>query len=108
MTIDFDNEESCVSDVTIRCSECPRPMYEDLDLEKMYRIIMPSFLGHGGDGFVMLSDNVKNLQIGPVDSDVYIKYLKKMSPIEQLTEGRINVVKENERIKRQAEYYVSN
>lgn len=107
MTVNYENNP-CVTDIKVRCSNCSEPTYDDLNLDKTYKIITPSFLTRGGDGFVMLSKNLKKLQIGPVDVDVYLKFIKKMSPIEELIDGRITVVKENERIKRHAEHYITN
>ncbi|KAJ8919180.1 hypothetical protein NQ315_012167 [Exocentrus adspersus] len=78
-----------VQSVKVRCQACTVPIYEDLDLNKMYRIVVPSFIVSGGDGYTILSDNIQNLKVGPVDIDVFEEYLAKKSPIYQEEEGRI-------------------
>lgn len=80
-----------VSSIKIRCNACPAPIYEDLDLEKTYRLIVQSFLVGGGDGFTAISENLKNRQSGPRDINAYENYIKKASPITQGLEGRITV-----------------
>ncbi|KAJ8967992.1 hypothetical protein NQ314_002526 [Rhamnusium bicolor] len=86
-----------VQSVKVRCQACLIPVYEDLDLDKMYRIVIPSFVVSGGDGFTMISDNIKNLKIGPVDIDVFVDYIAHKSPVFQEEEGRITIYG-NERI----------
>lgn len=78
--------------IKIRCNQCEVPVYEDLDVNRTYRIITPSFITGGGDGFTALSDNLKNTRVGPVDVDVFVKYLETYSPIFKEVEGRIEVV----------------
>lgn len=45
-----------VVEVLVRCQKCIIPEYEPLSLEKKYRVVMPSFLATGGDGFTMFRD----------------------------------------------------
>lgn len=106
MVIDFNKDiGNRVSNVKVRCNECSQPIYEDLDLNRYYKIILASFLVTGGDGFTMLSDNLQNHQVGPVDRDIFVNYIKEKSPIEQIIDGRITVVKEHLLAKRNAELY---
>lgn len=53
-----------VVSVEVRCTECSVPDYEPLDIEKTYRIVAPSFIVGGGDGYTMIADNVQNLVTG--------------------------------------------
>lgn len=59
--------------------------------DKIYRIATCSFLVNGGDGYTMLTDNLKNLVTGPLDMDVFVDYLAHRSPVFQEEEERIIV-----------------
>ncbi|CAH0559286.1 unnamed protein product [Brassicogethes aeneus] len=82
---------SRIQDLKVRCRKCDVPKYEDLNENKMYRIITPSFLTQGGDNLDMLPKNLKSTIIGPLDVDVIIKYLTDKSPVYE-EEGRISVI----------------
>ena len=82
--------------VKVRCNECKLPVYEDLDVNKTYRLIVPSFLEDGGDGFVIIRDNLKNIQPGRLDIDVFVEYLQLKSPVYEEIEGRIEFVGETQ------------
>lgn len=82
-----------VQSLKIRCRNCTTPVYEDLDEDKIYRILTPSFLTKGGDGFQVISENIKNTQLGEeFDLDIYERYLKSYSPIFQEIFGRIQII----------------
>ncbi|KAJ3665034.1 hypothetical protein Zmor_000550 [Zophobas morio] len=87
---------SRVQSVKVRCNECKLPVYEDLDVNKTYRLIVPSFLEDGGDGFVIIRDNLKNIQPGRLDIDVFVEYLQLKSPVYEEIEGRIEFVGETQ------------
>ena len=53
-----------VREVLVRCSECEVPDYEPLVLDKMYKIVMHSFLAAGGDGFGVIKKHGKNHYTG--------------------------------------------
>lgn len=38
------------------CNKCKIPVYEPLNLFKYYRVIVPSFMADGGDGFTWFKD----------------------------------------------------
>lgn len=40
------------------CTECRVPKYEPLDPEKIYTVVMPSYLVDGGDGFGMIKSGL--------------------------------------------------
>lgn len=85
-------EGSRTQSIKIRCRKCPVPVYEPLDRDEMYRIVVNSFLAGGGDGYKVIADNLKNKQIGPRDIDILRDYIKLHSPILQPLDGRIEVV----------------
>ncbi|CAH1954430.1 unnamed protein product [Acanthoscelides obtectus] len=72
----------------VRCQNCTIPVYEDLDEEKTYRIIVPSFLVKGGDGYNTIRDYLTDVEIGPSDIDVFVDYLAHRSPVFEEIEGR--------------------
>jgi 5'-nucleotidase len=94
---------SRIESLKVRCNECTVPIYEDLDLDKTYRLIVPSFLKTGGDGFNVIAENLKNVKVGRVDIDVYLDYLEAKSPIFEEVEGRIQFVGETEILYRNIE-----
>jgi len=55
---------------------------EPLDLEKTYRISMPSFSAAGGDGYPKVSDLPSYVDTGFVDADVLKEYLEQHNPLD--------------------------
>lgn len=80
-----------VVSVDVLCRECDVPKYERLDVNRMYRLIVPSFIGAGGNGFVAFTKRVNHRAGDAKDIEVIEKYLKKMSPVIQRKDGR-NIV----------------
>ena len=46
-------KESEVVQVKVRCTECPFPVYKDLDESKVYRVAVNNFLIGGGDSYTI-------------------------------------------------------
>lgn len=80
-------------DVLCRICENDIPRYEPIIANNFYRVVMPSFLAEGGDGFTMISDGSRNVIYGPRDIDALTAYVEKNTPmnIPPLT-GRITFV----------------
>ena len=53
-----------VVDVWVRCTECDVPEYIPLDDEKVYRIVVNSYMADGGDGYYVLPENARNRYSG--------------------------------------------
>ncbi|KAL6259899.1 hypothetical protein P5V15_009810 [Pogonomyrmex californicus] len=83
------NKRRTVVDVKIRCQACEYPAFEELVDDQWYRIVVPSFLINGGDGYHIFKNESRNHKIGTVDIDHFIKYVAKMSPLFIGTERRI-------------------
>lgn len=49
-----------VMSIEISCAECETGQYEQIDLERNYRIVASHYMAHGGDGFTMIADNKEN------------------------------------------------
>lgn len=70
-----------IESILIRCQNCTIPVYQPIQLDKYYKIAIPSFLSSGGDRLDMLKKNLKNLVIGPVDTEAFEYYIQHRSPI---------------------------
>ncbi|KAJ8711860.1 hypothetical protein PYW08_008814 [Mythimna loreyi] len=82
---------SRVLNVTVRCIECDVPRYEPLQLDKYYKVVSQSFLGGGGDGFSMISENRKNVLVLGVDYEILQEYIMHQTPVFADTDGRITI-----------------
>lgn len=78
-TDNFDKSSQFV--YSSRCRACEVPRYEELVLDQWYRIVLPTFLVQGGDGFVPFETCGRNHEVGYLDWVVLSKYMKKISPI---------------------------
>uniref|UniRef100_A0A182K4G0 Apyrase n=1 Tax=Anopheles christyi TaxID=43041 RepID=A0A182K4G0_9DIPT len=82
-----------VQQVDVRCRVCRIPRYEPLDVNATYRIAIAAWIGSGGNGYDMFGQHRTNVRIGPLDIDVFERYVSKMSPIMQGTDGRMVFVR---------------
>lgn len=51
-----------VVELKVLCRLCDVPKYEDINDEEWYRMVMPSFLSNGGDGFTQIKENMRNIK----------------------------------------------
>ena len=42
--------------ISVLCTNCRVPVYEPLDNSRLYKVVLPSYLVEGGDGFSMIKD----------------------------------------------------
>ncbi|XP_034835926.1 apyrase [Maniola hyperantus] len=82
---------SRIVNATVRCNDCNVPRYEPLDINKTYKVVSQSFIGGGGDGFSMISNNRENVEVLGVDFEILMKYVRQQSPIIQDLDGRIMI-----------------
>ncbi|XP_072933663.1 apyrase-like [Epargyreus clarus] len=80
-----------VVSVSIRCIECDVPKYEPLVPEKYYRIVSQDFIGNGGGGFNVISDNRVNVTVVGVDYDILMTYIRHQTPVFSEVDGRIQI-----------------
>ncbi|XP_072021463.1 snake venom 5'-nucleotidase-like [Amphiura filiformis] len=78
-----------VVDVQVRCTECNIPEYLPLEENKLYKMVMPSFIADGGDGYDMIAEHGQNRYSGNLDTNVISDYIEKFSPIYSGIERRI-------------------
>lgn len=94
---------SRVTSLKLLCNECLTPVYSNVNYSQTYRIIVPSFIANGGDGYVMIRDNLKNRKTGPTDIDVFSEYVRKRTKITQADDERILLL-DSARIQDSVEY----
>lgn len=49
---------SRVQSVEVRCAECKVPMFEPIDPDKQYTVILSKYIALGGDQFKMVQDGI--------------------------------------------------
>ncbi|GFY77827.1 5'-nucleotidase [Trichonephila inaurata madagascariensis] len=77
----------------VRCADCRVPHYQPLDDEKVYWVVMSTYMTKGGDGFAIIQENaIANRNTDELDIDIIIKYAQKRSPITTGLENRITVL----------------
>lgn len=74
-------KNSRIVSLHVLCRVCVIPNYEPIDDEKYYRVVLPSFMAAGGDGFTMIPEGARDLIVGPKDIDALTAYIEKNSPI---------------------------
>lgn len=45
-----------VTALSLRCYQCCVPRYEPLDPDILYKLVLPSYIADGGDGFTMIKE----------------------------------------------------
>ena len=66
--------------------------YEELQLDKTYRVATNAFTADGGDGYSMFKtakDEGRITELYIVDFEVFTSYLEKVNPVSPVVEGRI-------------------
>jgi 2',3'-cyclic-nucleotide 2'-phosphodiesterase (5'-nucleotidase family) len=66
--------------------------YEELQIDKMYRVATNAFTADGGDGYGMFKkakDEGRISELYIVDFEVFTSYLEKVNPVSPAVEGRI-------------------
>ncbi|KAL8596308.1 hypothetical protein ACOMHN_066986 [Nucella lapillus] len=69
-------------------------VYQPVEDEKDYKIMVTNYLAQGGDGYSMLADHAVNVYpIGDVDADMIVEYITKTTtPLSPGLEGRITFI----------------
>ncbi|CAD0202682.1 unnamed protein product [Chrysodeixis includens] len=76
------------------CSNCGSNELQDIVDEYEYKMMMPTFLANGGDGYSIFMDLPKEtVSYNELDSVLY--YLSKYSPVDVEVDGRIKVLNED-------------
>nr|XP_060608972.1 5'-nucleotidase [Anolis sagrei ordinatus] len=78
-----------VISLKVLCTECRVPVYVPVEMEKTYKVLLPSFLAGGGDGYSMLQGSSNNHSSGDLDVAVVSSYITKMGRVYPAVEGRV-------------------
>lgn len=78
-----------VTSLSLRCSRCRVPRYESLDPDRLYKLVLPSYIADGGDGFTMIKEEKLKHDTGDLDISVFANYIKEMKRVYPTVEGRI-------------------
>ncbi|XP_018118910.1 snake venom 5'-nucleotidase isoform X2 [Xenopus laevis] len=71
------------------CTECRVPIYVPVEMDKIYKVVLPSYTAAGGDGFSMLKDESLKHDSGDSDLSVVSNYISRMSRVYPAVEGRV-------------------
>ncbi|XP_045503273.1 apyrase-like isoform X1 [Colias croceus] len=83
---------SRIVSASVRCIDCGVPRYSPLDPHATYRVLTQDYIGDGGGGYSMLSQNRENLQIYDTDYKILQDNMRKNKIIFQDLDGRIQIV----------------
>ncbi|XP_072042368.1 snake venom 5'-nucleotidase-like [Amphiura filiformis] len=70
--------------------DCRCSFYEPLDDDRVYTVIVASFIGAGGDGYSVIKSQGQNYEIGDLGENIVAENLERYSPVVRYVEGRIN------------------
>ncbi|KAG6443014.1 hypothetical protein O3G_MSEX002678 [Manduca sexta] len=76
----------------VRCVRCAVPRYEPLDRGATYRVLTQNYIGDGGGGYTMLSENRENLENLEVDYVMLQRYMRRQGVVTKDLDGRIQIV----------------
>ncbi|KAF4099112.1 5'-nucleotidase [Onychostoma macrolepis] len=78
-----------VKSLNVLCTECRVPRYEPLNPKKVYKIVLPSYLADGGDGYSMIKERKLKHDSGDLDIAVIASYITERKRVHPAVEGRI-------------------
>ncbi|KAJ8389348.1 hypothetical protein AAFF_G00120560 [Aldrovandia affinis] len=78
-----------VTGLRLLCTHCRVPSYQPLNLTATYRLVVPSYLVDGGDGYSMIRDEMLKHNSGDLDISVVADYISDMKRVYPAVEGRI-------------------
>ncbi|CAM5131846.1 unnamed protein product [Natator depressus] len=80
---------SRVVSIEVLCTACRVPAYVPLQMDETYKVILPSFLQQGGDGYSMLKNKSLSHNQGDLDVEVVSNYISRMGRVFPAVEGRV-------------------
>ncbi|XP_055005554.1 LOW QUALITY PROTEIN: 5'-nucleotidase [Boleophthalmus pectinirostris] len=83
---------SRVRALRILCTRCRVPTFDPVQDDSVYRVLMPSYMVTGGDGFSMIPDEMVKHNSGDLDISVVSAFLSKRGVVHPAVEGRIRIV----------------
>lgn len=92
--VEFDLSEPSghrVKSLNILCTQCRVPRYEPVQDQTVYKVVLPSYLVTGGDGFSMIRDELLKHNSGDLDISVVSSYITQRKKVYPSVEGRIRI-----------------
>ncbi|XP_010881087.1 5'-nucleotidase isoform X1 [Esox lucius] len=83
--------ENRATSISVLCTDCRVPHYEPLDDNKEYKVVMPSYLAEGGDGYSMIKNGKLKHDTGDMDIAVLQRYITERKKVHPAVEGRIKI-----------------
>ncbi|XP_070781727.1 snake venom 5'-nucleotidase-like isoform X1 [Enoplosus armatus] len=80
-----------VKSLSILCTKCRVPLYEPVDDETVYKVVLPSYMVTGGDGFSMIPDEMLKHDSGDLDISVISNYITQRKKVYPSVEGRVKI-----------------
>ena len=62
-------------------------------MEREYKVATVGYLANGGDGLKILKEKATSRLQGPLDTDVFVAYIQRITPITQGVENRYMVLR---------------
>ncbi|XP_076010988.1 snake venom 5'-nucleotidase-like [Genypterus blacodes] len=90
--VEFDmskDPQQRVRTLTVLCTDCGVPRYEPVQDEKVYTVVMPSFMANGGDGYSMIEEERLKYDTGELDISVVANYITERKAVFPGVEVRI-------------------
>ncbi|XP_045576719.1 5'-nucleotidase isoform X2 [Salmo salar] len=81
--------------ISVLCTNCRVPVYEPLDDSRLYKVVLPSYLVEGGDGFSMIKEEKLKHDSGDMDISVVASYITERKKVHPAVEGRIKISNSN-------------
>uniref|UniRef100_T1PHF3 5'-nucleotidase n=1 Tax=Musca domestica TaxID=7370 RepID=T1PHF3_MUSDO len=94
-TYDYNNPVgSRVIATEVLCANCDVPTFEPLEEDRLYNVIVPSYLANGGDGYTFVEENgPKPQRMQLKDAAALSQYLKRHEFVYPVVEDRITIIK---------------
>ena len=69
-----------------------------IEMETEYKVATVSYLANGGDGLKLLKEKATSRLRGPLDTDVFVDYIRRVNPITQGVENRYTVLRSGQHL----------
>ncbi|XP_072218766.1 snake venom 5'-nucleotidase-like [Leuresthes tenuis] len=80
-----------VRSLEVLCTRCRVPLYEPVQDEALYKVVLPSYLVNGGDGFSMIQSEILKHNSGDLDISVVSNFIAQRQKVYPQLEGRIKI-----------------
>ncbi|XP_054474500.1 snake venom 5'-nucleotidase-like [Anoplopoma fimbria] len=80
-----------VKSLSVLCTKCRVPQYEPVEEEEVYKVVLPSYMVTGGDGFAIIAEEMLKHDSGNLDISVVSNYITQKEKVYPSVEGRIKI-----------------